>query len=160
MHDDAGPPCQLIRWYGQAQAWKAGKQAGYGDPSFKYGQRGAKAVVDAMTEGKVRVRGTCRVELVSMIKAPRVVVGREQRQNHGFTGSDRDAGQLDLRCIAQWRCMHRWLEAQNLLDELSDTSGLCAEQRELMRVLQKRENTVADQVHRGFLAGDQQQVDH
>lgn len=27
MHDDAGPPCQLIRWYGQAQAAKAGKHA-------------------------------------------------------------------------------------------------------------------------------------
>jgi hypothetical protein len=47
--------------------------------------------MDAVTEGKVRIRRTCRVELVRMIEASRVVVGREQRQNHGFTGNDRDA---------------------------------------------------------------------
>jgi hypothetical protein len=75
----------------------------------------------------LRVRRTCRVELVGMIEASRVVVGREQRQKHGFTGNDRDAGQLDLICCpTRRRGMHRWLERQNLLNEISDSTGFRA----------------------------------
>jgi hypothetical protein len=57
-------------------------------------------VVDAVSEGQVRVGGTGGVELLRMLEVPRITVGCEQRG---------------------------WLEAQDLFDELGDPGGLCAE---------------------------------
>ena len=123
-------------------------------------QRRAEAEVNAAAE-RVMVHVRSRdVEAVGLRVNLRIAIRGGEQRDHRFAAThraaaDRDVGRRDARALH-----HRRLEAQNLLDGVVDQRGVVAQLVQLLGVPEQDPHAVADEIGRGHVAGDQQQLAH
>jgi len=116
--------------------------------------------VDAAAEGQLLVGRAAQVQAVGLGELVGIPVGGAQHGHQQLPFEDGPAAQFEVRCRDPGRPLHRRVPTQQLLDGGLDQLRLVAQPRHLVGVSQEREGAVADQVDRGLVAGDQEQVQH
>jgi hypothetical protein len=113
--------------------------------------------VDAEAEGDMAIVAARDVEPVGIGEVRGISVGRADRGDHEGALRDRLAAQLHLRVGDAGGPLDGAVVAQQLFHRAADQGGLAAQALELRGVLQEGEQAVADQVHGGLVARDEEQ---
>ncbi len=103
------------------------------------------------------VVGAGDVEPVRVRELRGIPVGRADRGDHEGAFRDRLAAHLHLRVRDAGGPLHRAVVAQQLLHRAADERGLPMEAFELGGMPEQGKEAVADQVHGGLVAGDEEQ---
>jgi hypothetical protein len=107
--------------WGQAQVRKPGKEPVNGDPYLHPRERRTEAGVRARAKRQVVDRvGTPDVELRGLVEDRLVSITRSPHQQHDRSGGDRYAGDLRIDLGQPRRPLRRRLQAQGLLERLTD----------------------------------------
>ena len=107
-----------------------------------------------------RTDGTVEVEHLGIGVGLLVVVRRGQADDDLGSGGDRHAAQLDrLDGVPERRVGDRCVEAEELLQRRLQSFGVVAQQRQLIRVAEQRDDAVADEAGRRVVSGDDQLED-
>ena len=127
------------------------------DACFRTSERRAGAGVDAVPERDV-LAGVHPIgsELVGVLEAARVAVGRPGDHHHRGAGGDVDAADGGRHPRQPEVTLHRALEAQGLLDEARDAIGFTAEQVLEVGPLAEEQERGGEQADGGLLAGGEQ----
>ncbi|CAH0311223.1 hypothetical protein SRABI128_04521 [Microbacterium sp. Bi128] len=107
---------------------------------------------------EVLVVGPVRDEEPGVSDVGGVAVARSKDQGEGGAGRDGGAGDVDVVEGGTERDeMHGRLVAEQLLDHRDGQAGVSAQPLELGRVAEQRQYAVGDEVHGGFMSGDEQE---
>jgi hypothetical protein len=145
-------PVQLVPRYGQADVGEAFEQRGERDPGFETGERGAQAEVDAVPEPEVGAHPAGDVEPLRVVVHVRITVrGREAHQQL-LVGRNDDPSDLQrLRRDAERGVRDGGRESDELLDRVRDQARVANQCLQLGRVVEQRDEPVADQARRGVV---------
>src|SRR5882724_166194 len=128
-----------------------------GDLAFHARERRAEAEVDTPAEGDVTVVGPREVQAVGIGELRRVAVSGADEGHDHLTLADRPAPDPGFRARHPRRALHGPVVPQELLDGARDEPRRFAQAAQLARVLQERQDPVADQVDGRLVAGDEQE---
>ena len=118
-------PPQLVVGDGESQLREASQQRPEGEVPLQPGERGAEAVVDAVSEGEVTGARTVDVEHLGIVVHALVVVRGRQADDDLGAGGDRHPAQFDrLDGVPERRVRDRGVEAQELLQRRREPSGI------------------------------------
>ena len=122
------------------------------------GEVGAEAEVRATgPERDVRIGLARDVQLVRAVKDAFIPVGRGVPEQDLLAGRDRLTTDLRVSSEGAGEVRHRSHPAQELLDRHRDALRLGAQQLQLFRVLQERDDAAGDEIAGGLAAGVVQQ---
>ncbi len=153
--------CRLSRGTARRRSGKRRSKRAQRQPGFHAPQRRAEAVVQAGPEGEVPAGVAADVEPVGIGEGRLVAIGRGAQRHHHLAPTDPGARHLEvLPCEAHGAVFDRVGEAQHLLHRTVHQAGVGAQPGHLGGVVEQRHETVADQVHAGLVAGEEQQEDH
>ena len=157
---EGGPPFRIDSVI-QPQVRDPPKQGRDRDFGLDPRQLGAEAEVDAAAKGQRLHIGPGDIQPLRVVGIDRrVVVGGAEQAQHAL--ALRDAFSAEIVDVFQRHPagqLHREIVAQEFLDGVGGQLGPGLEQRELVGIAMQRQQAVADQVDRGFMARAEQQDD-
>ena len=121
-------------------------------------QRRAEAEVRTLAKPQVPDRFPVGVELAGPVERGRVVVRGGQQQHHGVALDHGGVANCHVVSGNSAHQLDRWVVTQRLLHDGGYPRRVGAQRRPLPRVTQHRQDRIGDQIHRGLMPGDQQQI--
>ena len=121
-------------------------------------ERCADTVMCAVTKADVRNAGARHVEAISMLKVPRVTVGRAEHDEHECAARDRATAHREVARGDTKHHLRRAWKAKHLLNGGRQQSRVFPDARILRRVVEEAEHRVGNEVGRCLRPGQQQHV--
>ena len=111
------------------------------------------------SERDVFVIRAAHVKTVRVRELIRVAIRRAHDEVKPFSAWDRSAVHLDVDFRHSGRQLHGAVVSQHLFDSVGDQCGVVPDEAHLVRMSQESEQSIAEKIGRGLIAGDEKQHD-
>jgi hypothetical protein len=129
------------------------------NPRFHSRQRGSETGMDTVPEGNMRIRIARDVESVRIAELPGIAICGADHRQHELPRWDDLAVHFRVASRRPHQPLERRAISQDFLDRRRQKVWHCAQAGELLRIFDETQNGVVDQIRRGFLAANDQQLE-